>query len=120
MYVVATKLFYEIFIHISTYIYILLLYFNLKIFLFLVITMENVFQLIGNAYTSVLDDTLMELTNLQADEIKQKCLELDWILEPCDQQLVVYPKKPAPKAYNRAQSEYQLSKLTEFVSFLEN
>ncbi|XP_037807270.1 COP9 signalosome complex subunit 8 [Lucilia sericata] len=84
------------------------------------ITMENIFRLIGNSYTSILDETLVALTNLHEDQFKQKCMDLDWTVENCDQQLVIHPKKPASIANNNADSEYQLSKLTEFVSFLEN
>ncbi|XP_065357214.1 COP9 signalosome complex subunit 8 [Calliphora vicina] len=84
------------------------------------ITMENIFQLIGNSYTSILDETLVELTNLQEDQFETKCVDLDWTVESFDQQLVIHPKKLLSTANNNADSEYQLSKLTEFVSFLEN
>ncbi|KAM7354546.1 COP9 signalosome subunit 8 [Cochliomyia hominivorax] len=83
-------------------------------------TMQNIFQMIGNAYTSILDKTFIKLTNLREDQCEQKCKDLGWTLESYDQQTVIHPQKPAATNYNIVESEYQLSKLTEFVSFLEN
>ena len=93
---------------------------NLFLYIFSEFTKEKVLQLIGNAYTSILKEDLVKLTNLDEEELKNLYLELDWTFESDGEHFVVHPKRPPLTMYNKAESEYQLSKLTEFVSFLEN
>ncbi|CAD6997169.1 COP9 signalosome complex subunit 8 [Ceratitis capitata] len=81
---------------------------------------RDVLALVGQAYMSIFEQELMELTNLSRDELKQTCLALDWKYENEDQQTVIIPKRPVSESELTASSEDLLLKLTDFVSFLEN
>lgn len=79
------------------------------------------FTLVGNAYTSIYESKLMELTALSQEQLRQACAALDWQLEQDSQlQSLVIPKRKVNEPPLSTQSEDQLFKLTEFVSFLEN
>uniref|UniRef100_A0A1A9WEX3 CSN8/PSMD8/EIF3K domain-containing protein n=1 Tax=Glossina brevipalpis TaxID=37001 RepID=A0A1A9WEX3_9MUSC len=83
-------------------------------------TKKNVLTLIGNAYTTIFEHNLSTIMNLPKDQLKEACNALEWGYECVDQKGVVFPKR-LPRTENMyTSSEYQLSKLTEFVSFLEN
>ncbi|XP_011202488.1 COP9 signalosome complex subunit 8 [Bactrocera dorsalis] len=81
---------------------------------------SDVLSLVGQAYISIFEHELMQLTHLSRDELKQTCHALDWKYENEDQKAVIIPKKPAPNTEFTASSEDLLLKLTDFVSFLEN
>ncbi|XP_011189353.1 COP9 signalosome complex subunit 8 isoform X1 [Zeugodacus cucurbitae] len=81
---------------------------------------SDVLTLVGQAYISIFEHDLMQLTHLSRDELKQACQALDWKYENEDQKAVIIPKKPAPNTEFTASSEDLLLKLTDFVSFLEN
>ncbi|XP_053957749.1 COP9 signalosome complex subunit 8 [Anastrepha ludens] len=81
---------------------------------------RDVLSLVGQAYISIFEQELMQMTQLSRDELRQRCLALDWKFENGDQKAVVIPKKPEPTAEFKASSEDLLLKLTDFVSFLEN
>lgn len=81
---------------------------------------RDVLTLVGQAYISIFEYELMQLTHLSRDELKQTCHALDWKYENEDQKAVIIPRKAAPNTEFTASSEDLLLKLTDFVSFLEN
>ncbi|KAL9876361.1 COP9 signalosome complex subunit 8 [Glossina fuscipes] len=83
-------------------------------------TKKNALTLIGNAYTSIFEHNLSAIMNMPKDQLKEACTALEWDYECINQKAIVFPKR-LPRTKNiYTSSEYQLSKLTEFVSFLEN
>ncbi|XP_067621859.1 COP9 signalosome complex subunit 8 isoform X2 [Eurosta solidaginis] len=81
---------------------------------------EDVFTLVGQAYISIFEEEMMQLTQLPREELKRACVALDWEYEDADQKIVITPKRPKPAIEVNASSEDLLLKLTDFVSFLEN
>lgn len=74
---------------------------------------ERATQLVCRAYTSVSLTTAAALTGKTSEEISR---QRDWEVEGD----MVTPPRPTPPAPALIVSEEQLSKLTDFVSFLEN
>lgn len=75
-------------------------------------------DLISLAYSSVSLDTVAHMTGLTVDVAGAACLEKGWQVDPDTK--MVHPVRPVPVETGHINSEDQLYKLTDFVSFLEN
>ena len=77
--------------------------------------------MVGNAFTSIFEQNLLQMTQMSQEQLKEACLALDWSYEATEgAQTVILPKRTPVLNRPCISSEQQLFKLTEFVSFLEN
>lgn len=79
-------------------------------------------QLIGYAYTSILENVFAEMTNQTPDMVTETCERLNWEIQTGEVPFprLILPKKPIVEKVAALDAEDQLHKLTSFVSFLEN
>lgn len=77
-------------------------------------------QLIGYAYTSILENVFAEMTNQTPEMIVDTCKRMDWEIQDGPAPRLILPKKPVVDKVSALDAEDQLHKLTTYVSFLEN
>lgn len=82
--------------------------------------LDNAIRLISEAYTSIYEDRLVQMVQLDAAAVEERCRSLGWEFEEGDKPRLVRPKRCADAAAPAIDAEEQLAKLTDFVSFLEN
>ncbi|KAK9879470.1 hypothetical protein WA026_006539 [Henosepilachna vigintioctopunctata] len=75
-------------------------------------------ELISQAYSSIRLETVCAMTGLSAETCSKACLEKQWQIEADTQ--IVHPIRSNAESAGQTNSEDQLYKLTDFVSFLEN
>lgn len=83
------------------------------------IQMDNV-QLIGYAYSSILEDVFAEMTNQTPETVEETCKRMGWEIQEGPYPRQILPKKPAMEKVSTLDAEDQLHRLTSYVSFLEN
>lgn len=83
------------------------------------IQMDNV-QLIGYAYTSILENVFAEMTNMTPEMVIDTAKRMDWEIQEGAFPRQILPKKPVIEKISALDAEDQLHKLTSYVSFLEN
>ena len=76
-------------------------------------------DLVGRSYSMIYENVLAEMTNQTPDMITECCKNINWEIVDGPQKLIM-PKQPIMDKQNGTNSEDQLYKLTDFVSFLEN
>ncbi|XP_055371598.1 COP9 signalosome complex subunit 8 [Condylostylus longicornis] len=81
---------------------------------------QTTLNVIGNAYTTIFENNLCQMTWLSPVELEDQCNKLNWNIEKKQNVHLIYPKRPVPETIPSASSENQLFTLTDFVSFLEN
>ncbi|XP_017484606.1 PREDICTED: COP9 signalosome complex subunit 8-like isoform X3 [Rhagoletis zephyria] len=81
---------------------------------------QDVLTLVGQAYISIFEQELIQLTRLPQQDLKRVCVAMEWKYENDGQKAVIIPKNSEPMTKLNASSEDLLLKLTDFVSFLEN
>ncbi|XP_056634453.1 COP9 signalosome complex subunit 8 [Diorhabda carinulata] len=75
-------------------------------------------DLISQAYSSITLDTVSAMTGLPPDICIPACAEKGWTYEADSK--IIHPVRKPGEHLGQTSSEDQLSKLTDFVSFLEN
>ncbi|CAG9859176.1 unnamed protein product [Phyllotreta striolata] len=75
-------------------------------------------DLISQAYSSISLDTVSAMTGLPPEVCVPSCLEKGWKFDADTK--MVHPVRQVVQHLGQTSSEDQLSKLTDFVSFLEN
>lgn len=77
-------------------------------------------ELVALAYSSIFEDRLLELVQVDAQQLETECRALGWQFEEGPAPRLVRPCASAPPPVVAVDAEQQLAKLTDFVSFLEN
>ncbi|XP_055635750.1 COP9 signalosome complex subunit 8 [Toxorhynchites rutilus septentrionalis] len=77
-------------------------------------------NLIGRAYSSILENVFSEMTNQTPDMIDEMCKNLKWEIVEGPRPRLILPKHPVAEKPLVVSAEDQLQELTNFVSFLEN
>jgi COP9 signalosome complex subunit 8 len=77
-------------------------------------------DLIGRSYSMIYENVFNEMTNQTPDMLTECCKTLNWEITDGPQGKLILPKPSPIDRYGSTNSEDQLHKLTDFVSFLEN
>lgn len=77
-------------------------------------------ELIAVAYSSIFENRLADLVHLEPTIVEERCKALGWHYEDGPSPRLVRPERPSKAERMPMNAEDQLSKLTDFVSFLEN
>lgn len=77
-------------------------------------------ELVALAYSSIFEDRLQQLVQLDAAQLEAECRALGWQFEEGPAPRLVRPRASAAQQAAAVDAEQQLAKLTDFVSFLEN
>lgn len=77
-------------------------------------------DLIGQAYTSIFENVLIEKADIPSEKIKEICESLNWKIEEINNSRLIIPKRKIQEKPINTSSEDQLLVLTDFISFLEN
>lgn len=83
------------------------------------VQMDNI-QLIGYAYSSILENVFAEMTNQTTETVEETCKRMGWEIQEGPYPRLILPKKPTMEKVSSLDAEDQLHRLTSYVSFLEN
>jgi len=77
---------------------------------------EKMVRLIGAAYTSIQPGDVSTLLGVSLADVEAIVRDKGWAVVDG----LIEPKEPPPEEVSLTSAEYQIEKLTDFVSFLEN
>ncbi|CAO1316911.1 unnamed protein product [Diamesa serratosioi] len=77
-------------------------------------------HLVGRAYSSIFENVFAEMTNQTPEQIVDTCKNFNWEVQDGAFPRLIIPKKPVIEKISCLDAQDQLSKLTDYVSFLEN